>query len=102
MDSPRAAVVYHFVSPVNEVNAGIWALFAGATVLLGFRVWCRLRRSGLWWDDYILISAWVSYSLAVKARPFDLRCNFSSKLAWEASANSPTYIDSSVGNRYSH
>ncbi|QSZ35167.1 hypothetical protein DSL72_008034 [Monilinia vaccinii-corymbosi] len=30
MSSPRA--VHHFVSPETEVNAGLWSLFAGATV----------------------------------------------------------------------
>jgi hypothetical protein len=63
MSSTRA--VHHFVSPQKEVNAGLWTLFAGATVFLGLRVYCKLRRSGLWWDDYILFVAWVSETLKV-------------------------------------
>ncbi|KAG4030322.1 hypothetical protein MFRU_012g00640 [Monilinia fructicola] len=57
MSSPRA--VHHFVSPETQVNAGLWSLFAGATVCLALRVWCKLRRQGLWWDDYILILSWL-------------------------------------------
>ncbi|KAF7856194.1 uncharacterized protein EAF02_011453 [Botrytis sinoallii] len=57
MSSSRA--VHHFVSPEREVNAGIWSLFGGATVCLVLRLWCKLRRQGLWWDDYILILSWV-------------------------------------------
>ncbi|TGO60764.1 hypothetical protein BOTNAR_0140g00060 [Botryotinia narcissicola] len=57
MSSSRA--VHHFVSPEREVNAGIWSLFSGATVCLVLRLWCKLRRQGLWWDDYILILSWV-------------------------------------------
>ncbi|KAI9646227.1 hypothetical protein NHQ30_005667 [Ciborinia camelliae] len=53
MSSSRA--VYHFVSPEKEVNAGLWTLFAGSAICLGLRLWCKLRRQGLWWDDYILI-----------------------------------------------
>ena len=58
MSSSRA--VHHFVSPEKEVNAGIWSLFGGATVCLVLRLWCKLRRQGLWWDDYILILSWVN------------------------------------------
>ncbi|KAK9771792.1 hypothetical protein SCAR479_11580 [Seiridium cardinale] len=58
MSSSRA--VHHFVSPVKEVDASIWTLFAGATTFLGFRIWCKVtRRHGLWYDDYILLICWL-------------------------------------------
>ncbi|KAM3076812.1 hypothetical protein ACMFMG_003720 [Clarireedia jacksonii] len=57
MSSTRA--VHHFVSPQKEVNAGLWSLFAGTTVFLGLRIYCKLRRGGLWWDDYILFASWA-------------------------------------------
>lgn len=51
----------NFVNPQAEVNGGIWTLFVGTTAFLGLRLWCKLdRRTGLWWDDHILIAAWVS------------------------------------------
>lgn len=50
-----------YVNPEKELNAGLWTLFAGATVFLGLRIWIKLtRRHGLWYDDYILIISWVS------------------------------------------
>jgi hypothetical protein len=39
----------------------VWALAALSTLLLGLRVYCKLSRCRrLWWDDYVLIAAWVS------------------------------------------
>lgn len=53
--------VITYVSPYVELNAGIWSLFAGATIFLGLRMWCKVTmRLGLWYDDYILILSWVS------------------------------------------
>ncbi|KAK4494540.1 hypothetical protein PRZ48_013896 [Zasmidium cellare] len=50
----------YYVNPEEELNAGIWTLYAGATVFLAARVWTKIfRRHGLWWDDYILLVAWV-------------------------------------------
>ncbi|KAK0101728.1 hypothetical protein ONS95_006883 [Cadophora gregata] len=59
MNSPRADDVV-YISPVKEVNAGLWTLFTGATVFLGLRLYCKLsRRTGLWYDDYVLILSWL-------------------------------------------
>ncbi|KAF2635704.1 hypothetical protein P280DRAFT_169433 [Massarina eburnea CBS 473.64] len=56
-DSTSENIVY--VSPEKEVNAGLWTLFAGATVLLSLRIWVKFtRRHGVWWDDYILLASW--------------------------------------------
>lgn len=61
--------VIKYVSPEKEVNAGLWTLFAGATVLLFLRVWVKLtRRHGIWYDDYILIASWVSAMLRMVHR----------------------------------
>lgn len=52
--------VHGFVSPYVQLNAGLWTLWAGATALLGLRVWVKLtQRHGLWYDDHILIVSWV-------------------------------------------
>lgn len=54
--------VHSFVNPYKEMNAGLWSLFAGATVFLGLRVWVKItRRHGLWYDDYILLVSWVGF-----------------------------------------
>lgn len=31
-------------------------------IFLGLRLYCKLvRRRGFWWDDHVLIAAWVSF-----------------------------------------
>ncbi|EFQ35169.1 hypothetical protein CGRA01v4_01313 [Colletotrichum graminicola] len=48
-----------FVNPYLQLNVGLWSLFAGATIFLALRLWCKItRRHGLWYDDYILIVSW--------------------------------------------
>ncbi|KAH8660605.1 hypothetical protein BX600DRAFT_438816 [Xylariales sp. PMI_506] len=68
MDSPAFAVgprsddkqIFYYVSPWAVTNAGLWSLFAGATVFLALRIWCKItRRFGLWYDDYVLIFSWA-------------------------------------------
>ena len=40
-----------------------WGLTGLATVFLALRLYCKhLSRRRLWWDDYILIASWVSFS----------------------------------------
>lgn len=51
---------HDYISPLVEINVGLWTLFAGTTVFLGLRLWCKIARShGLWYDDWILIVCWV-------------------------------------------
>lgn len=41
--------------------ASIWSMWVVASAFLGARCYCKFRRHmGLWWDDGILIAAWVS------------------------------------------
>lgn len=52
-------VVYY--NPAGEIYTGLWILFAASTVFLALRLWCKLtRRHGLWYDDYVLLTAYVS------------------------------------------
>lgn len=45
-----------------KLLASIWTLGFVATVFLALRIYCRLlRRQRLWWDDVILIAAWVRF-----------------------------------------
>lgn len=49
-----------FVNPQTQVNWGIWSLFVGATAFLALRLGCKIhRRTGLWWDDHILVASWL-------------------------------------------
>ncbi|KAF5010529.1 hypothetical protein FDECE_3311 [Fusarium decemcellulare] len=59
-DDEEDGPVHGFVNPYPELNAGLWTLFAGATVFLGLRLWVKItRRHGMWYDDYILIVSWI-------------------------------------------
>lgn len=52
-------VVYY--NPAAQIYVGLWCLLAGASVFLALRLWCKItRRHGLWYDDYVLIAAYVS------------------------------------------
>jgi len=43
------------------LNALNWTLTCLATAFLGLRIYCKLsQRRRLWWDDYILIGAWMN------------------------------------------
>lgn len=43
-----------------KLNAVSWCLGIIATLFLALRLAAKLwRRKRLWWDDYILIAAWV-------------------------------------------
>lgn len=45
-----------------------WSLTAVATIFLALRVYCkRITGRRLWWDDWILIAAWVRVP---PAKPF--------------------------------
>lgn len=49
-----------YISPAKQVNGGIWSLFTGATIFLSLRLYCKIdRRTGLWYDDYILVFSWL-------------------------------------------
>ncbi|KAK3395474.1 hypothetical protein B0T20DRAFT_35804 [Sordaria brevicollis] len=43
-----------------RLNIVIWILIGISSVFLGLRVYCKFsRRKGLWWDDIMLIGAWI-------------------------------------------
>lgn len=47
-----------------QLNFTIWLLTILASGFLGLRVYCKfLRHRGLWWDDHVLIAAWVRSDL---------------------------------------
>jgi hypothetical protein len=47
-------------SQATKLLASIWTLAFVATVFLCMRIYCRLLKARrLWWDDGILIAAWV-------------------------------------------
>ena len=43
-----------------KLNAVIWLLTGISAVFLSLRIYCKfLRHNRPWWDDYVLIAAWV-------------------------------------------
>ena len=43
-----------------KLNAVIWTLTAVSAIFLGLRFYCKTARAkGLWWDDWLLMAAWV-------------------------------------------
>lgn len=41
--------------------AATWSLTMASGVFLALRIYCKRRRStGMWWDDHLMIAAWVS------------------------------------------
>ncbi len=46
------------MGPVMRVST--WSLVGMAFIFLGLRIYCKiLKHRGLWWDDYVLLAAWV-------------------------------------------
>lgn len=45
-----------------QLNFTVWFLTALSALFLALRVYCKFfRHRGLWWDDYVLILAWVRH-----------------------------------------
>lgn len=45
------------------INAIGWLLLSLSGIVVGARIWAKVSaRKGLWWDDYIVLAAWVSMS----------------------------------------
>ncbi len=43
-----------------QLNFTIWLLAVLSFGFLSLRIYCKfLRGRGLWWDDYVLVAAWV-------------------------------------------
>ena len=43
-----------------RLNVATWVLTSVSLIFLALRVYCKLFRTRkLWWDDFILIAAWV-------------------------------------------
>jgi hypothetical protein len=48
----------------SHLNASIWVMIGISTLFLSLRIYCKfLRHRGLWWDDYVLIAAWMCITI---------------------------------------
>lgn len=49
-----------------KVNIVCWLVTALAATFLGLRLFCKFKtHRGLWWDDHVLIVAWVCTPVSV-------------------------------------
>jgi hypothetical protein len=42
-----------------QSNIAIWILTCASAAFLFVRLYCRLRFSSVWWDDFVLTVSWV-------------------------------------------
>ncbi|KAF4981688.1 hypothetical protein FZEAL_2575 [Fusarium zealandicum] len=57
--------------------ASCWSLTAASALLLFLRIYCKLWRGrGLWWDDHLLITSWVSLLIAVSINSYIVTLGF--------------------------
>ncbi|KFZ02997.1 hypothetical protein V502_11321 [Pseudogymnoascus sp. VKM F-4520 (FW-2644)] len=47
-----------------QTNIAVWILTSAATAFLAVRLYCRLRFSQVWWDDFVLTSSWLMLLIA--------------------------------------
>ncbi|KAH7304797.1 hypothetical protein B0I35DRAFT_382465 [Stachybotrys elegans] len=58
-----------------------WSLALLSGVLLFLRTYCKLWRGrGLWWDDHLLIAAWVCLSISVSINTYIVSLGFGSHI----------------------
>ena len=44
-----------------QMQVACWTLVGVSALFLALRIYCKfLKRRGLWWDDHLLVAAWVS------------------------------------------
>ncbi|KAI0471713.1 hypothetical protein GGR56DRAFT_655266 [Xylariaceae sp. FL0804] len=63
MIAPRIFGLVHIPHhhPKPGVDAAIWTVSSVATIVFGLRLYCRkYRLAGLWWDDLVLLVAWMT------------------------------------------
>ncbi len=49
----------------TRIQVAVWVLTTISGLFLALRLHCKFLKSrGLWWDDHVLMAAWVRYTLA--------------------------------------
>ncbi len=52
-----------------QLNFTIWLLAILSFCFLALRIYCKfLRGRGLWWDDHVLVAAWVRLKQYLRPR----------------------------------
>ncbi|OLN97764.1 hypothetical protein CCHL11_07918 [Colletotrichum chlorophyti] len=54
-----------------------WSLVGASAVLLFLRIYCKTWRGrGLWWDDHLLIVAWITLAISVSVNSYIVSLGF--------------------------
>ncbi|OLN81960.1 hypothetical protein CCHL11_08634 [Colletotrichum chlorophyti] len=72
------------------INAVIWSQVILSLVFLCLRVYCKFKkRSGLWWDDHVLIASWVTLFIASALTSHNVSLGFGKHVYQIKPANFP-------------
>ncbi|KAM7211087.1 hypothetical protein V8F06_013528 [Rhypophila decipiens] len=64
LPSPEEEAALPHNNQATKLNSAIWVLTTLSGGFLALRLYCKyLRRKGLWWDDIILIAAWMTITV---------------------------------------
>ncbi|EXF72978.1 hypothetical protein CFIO01_04684 [Colletotrichum fioriniae PJ7] len=59
------------------INAVIWSQVGASLFFLCLRLYCKFKkRSGLWWDDHVLIASWVTLMIASALTTWNVSLGF--------------------------
>ncbi|KAK2045738.1 hypothetical protein LZ31DRAFT_583897 [Colletotrichum somersetense] len=73
------------------VLAVIWSQAGLSAFFLSLRLYCKFRkRSGLWWDDYVLIASWVCLLISVVLVTYNISLGFGKHVFMVPPINFPT------------
>ncbi|KAK0724615.1 hypothetical protein B0H67DRAFT_632183 [Lasiosphaeris hirsuta] len=77
------------MGPVMRVAC--WVLVGSSGLFLGLRIYCKsLKKRGLWWDDYLLVAAWLALIGDVSVNTANLSLGFGMHTLDINPANLPT------------
>ncbi|KAK9419907.1 hypothetical protein SUNI508_06913 [Seiridium unicorne] len=71
--------------------ASCWSLVGASAIFLSLRVYCKLWRGrGLWWDDHLMVVAWVALAIAVSINSYIVSLGFGRHLDTISTDNQKT------------
>ncbi|KXH53406.1 hypothetical protein CNYM01_01151 [Colletotrichum nymphaeae SA-01] len=61
----------------QTINAVIWSQVGASLFFLCLRLYCKFKkRSGLWWDDHVLVASWVTLMIASALTTWNVSLGF--------------------------
>ncbi|KAK1574722.1 uncharacterized protein LY79DRAFT_496595, partial [Colletotrichum navitas] len=76
---------------VTRLLASTWSLIGTSATLLALRIYCKIWRGrGLWWDDHLLVAAWISLAISVSINSYIISLGFGHHLSTISDHNKRT------------